>query len=128
MSSNYEMHFSIKFEPDSSDEFKEGAFGVLKEVLDQECEIYGEVDFLYQITTQVHLSGGDEAFSRRMCEAFWQALGCYVEVQVQSIYLDELPYETFSFTELDYEESLIQMEETSDVQRTGKSTPAGKGV
>ena len=55
---------------------------------------------------QGSLCGGEseEEFSQRMARAIWQANGGYCEVTVEAAYLDELPYETYSFGPKDYKQ------------------------
>ena len=55
---------------------------------------------------QGSLCGGEteEAFTERLAKAVWKANGDYCEVEVQALYLDELPYETYICDEDRYEE------------------------
>jgi hypothetical protein len=51
------------------------------------------------------LCGGDteEAFAARLTEAIWTANQAYCEVTVDATYLEDLPYERYTFYETDYE-------------------------
>ena len=52
------------------------------------------------------LCGGEseEEFARRLSRAIWQVNGGYCEVTIKATYLDELPYETYSFGPEEYKQ------------------------
>ena len=52
-----------------------------------------------------NLYGGEseKEFAERLVRAIWEANGGYCEVEVRATYLEELPYETYSFDEDEYE-------------------------
>ena len=52
-----------------------------------------------------NLCGGEseEEFARRITYAVWKTNGAYCEVNVKATYLEELPFETYSFGEKDYQ-------------------------
>ena len=51
------------------------------------------------------LTGGEseEEFAERITEAIWKANGKFCTVQVDATYLEDLPCETYSFDEEDYQ-------------------------
>ena len=55
---------------------------------------------------QDNLCGGenDNEFATRLARAIWEANGGYCEVEVQATYLENLPCESYSFDEDEYEE------------------------
>jgi hypothetical protein len=55
----------------------------------------------------------EEEFLDRLGEAIWKTNGGYCDVEIQSIYLDDLPYETYELDEDDYHR-LIEGQPVSD--------------
>ena len=55
-------------------------------------------------SAQGNLSGGEseEAFTERLSLAVWKANGSYCRVSVDATYLENLPYETHTLDETDY--------------------------
>jgi len=45
---------------------------------------------------------GEEEFVHRLAKAIWKANGAYCEVEVQSVFLDDLPNEVYFLDEDDY--------------------------
>jgi len=62
------------------------------------------------------LAGGEseEEFAKRLGKAIWRANGAYCEVSVHATYMEDLPYETYSLTEEDYE----RLTTTAPAQKT----------
>jgi predicted DsbA family dithiol-disulfide isomerase len=54
---------------------------------------------------QSSLCGGDgeDEFSQRLTEAIWKANGAFCEVTVCATYMENLPFESYSFDEEDYQ-------------------------
>lgn len=54
---------------------------------------------------QSTLSGGmsEEEFAQIVCEAVWKANKAFCEVTVNATFLEDLPYETYSFDEDNYQ-------------------------
>ena len=52
-----------------------------------------------------NLSGGEseEGFAERVARTIWQANGAYCQVAVKATYLEELPFETYSFDQKTYQ-------------------------
>ncbi len=73
------------------------------------------------------LAGGetDDAFAARLAKAVWEANGGYCEVEVRAVYLDDLPCETYTFDEDEYEE-LVEQEKPG--RTTEPSIPADWAV
>ena len=51
-----------------------------------------------------NLCGGEQEheFADRLAQEIWAANGGYCEVEVRALYLDDLPYESYSFDEDDF--------------------------
>jgi len=66
-----------------------------------------------------NLCGGEseDEFAERLARAIWKANGSYCEVEVRATYLEDLPYETYSFDEDEYEE-LVGQEGKAENPRT----------
>ena len=56
-------------------------------------------------TAQGNLCGGEEEqeFADRLVRAIWKANSGYCYVEVHAMYLESLPYETYTFDEENYE-------------------------
>jgi hypothetical protein len=61
---------------------------------------------------------GEEEFVHRLAKALWKANGTYCDVEVQAIYLDDLPTETYELDEDDYQR-LIEGEPVPDAPSQG---------
>lgn len=59
-------------------------------------------------TEEGHLAGGEseEEFAARLSEAIWEANEEYCEVEINCTYLEEIPCETYTFKEEEYQEYL----------------------
>jgi hypothetical protein len=53
---------------------------------------------------EASLYEGEEEFAEGVARAVWEANAGYCEVKVKATYLEELPYETYSFAEDEYAE------------------------
>ena len=55
-------------------------------------------------TAQGNLCGGEQEqeFAQRLTMAIWKANGGFCLVEVRSVYLEELPYETYMYDEDDF--------------------------
>ena len=55
-------------------------------------------------TAQGNLCGGEQEqeFAKRLTMAIWKANGGFCLVEVRSVYLEELPYESYSYDEDDF--------------------------
>ena len=75
-----------------------------------------------------HLCGGEseEEFAQRLAVAVWRAHDAYCDVTVHALYLEELPYETHSLTEDDYDR-LIAAASGSPTTETGDEDHADRG-
>ena len=66
------------------------------------------------------LAGGESEaeFAERLAKAIWRANRAYCEVTVHATYMEDLPYETYSLTEEDYERltTTAPAEETPDTR------------
>jgi hypothetical protein len=62
------------------------------------------------------LCGGEDEdeFSDRLAKAIWTANGRYCEVEVQALYLEELPYEHYVREEDDYQRLMGKAMETQN--------------
>ena len=67
-----------------------------------------------------HLCGGEteEEFTSRITQAIWSKLGYYTEVTVTAVYLEELPSETHSLDQHDYETYLKEKKGEEDGEDT----------
>ncbi len=69
------------------------------------------------------LCGGEQEheFAKRLAREIWTANGGYCEVEVRALCVDELPYESYSFDEDDFEQLTTQTPTaTDDSPRTGE--------
>jgi hypothetical protein len=78
-----------------------------------------------EASAQSSLCGGEseEEFTERLSVAIWQANGGYCCVVVNATYLENLPYETHTLGEEDYDR-LLQQKEPADArdQRAGDAS------
>lgn len=60
---------------------------------------------------QGNLSGGEseDEFAERMARTVWKANGGYCEVNIKATYLEEIPFQTYSFGKKDYKRFGIGM-------------------
>lgn len=58
-------------------------------------------------TAQDNLCGGEQEheFAKRLAVAIWKANGGFCPVEVRAVYLEELPYETYTYDEDDFKAS-----------------------
>jgi len=58
-------------------------------------------------TAQGNLCGGEQEheFAKRLAMAVWKANGGFCLVEVRAVYLEELPYETYTYDEDDFKAS-----------------------
>jgi hypothetical protein len=68
-------------------------------------EDWSSVEGALQASAQSWLSGGgtEEQFTERLSVAIWRANGGFCEVVVCATFLENLPYETHSLDQTDYE-------------------------
>lgn len=103
MSRLYEMHVSVT----PADRKKLNLLAVSIAA----CEVWNfdnvveDSDTEYVAYGLSQLCGGEseEDFSKRLTRAIWHANGEYCEVEVRCTYMEDLPCETYSFDEDDYE-------------------------
>ena len=79
--------------------------------LDPEADAAGTWKFL--TGGEGALCGGEteEEFTSRISEAIWDALGYFVSVTINAIYLEDLPCETHCMEEEEYTDYLKRMKE-----------------
>ena len=79
----------------------------LKEAAAQEWpfEEWFEYEGKLSGSAEERLCGGESEaqFALRLAKAIWKANGGFCQVTVHAAYLEEIPYETYSFDEDDYE-------------------------
>ena len=101
----------------------------VKEVIESEWPIsYGHTDpsteddgtFTLFTGGEGQLYGGEteEEFTSRVTQAIWDKLGYYAEVTVAATYLDDLPTDTHSLDQHDYEAYLKEKKEKEDGEDT----------
>jgi hypothetical protein len=63
-----------------------------------------------------NLCGGESEreFADRLAQEIWAANGGYCEVEVRALCVDDLPYETYSFDEDDFEQLTTQTPTATD--------------
>ena len=61
-----------------------------------------------EASAQGNLCGGEEEgeFAERISKVIWKANGAFCPVTVKAIYLDELPYESYTMDEEDYAKAM----------------------
>ncbi len=91
--------------PDRAKAIKEAAEGEW-EFVDWYPIDYPDDSRSFASTGTDNLCGGEteEEFARRLTKAIWKANGIYCEVEVQSLCLEYLPYESYVLDEGEYEE------------------------
>ncbi len=60
------------------------------------------------------LSGGQKEFAQEFAQAIWQANQDFCRVEIEATYLDDLPFETYSFGEEDYQKTVEAEEKQPD--------------
>ena len=109
MSRAYEMSVSIEgFDPAKADEIKHSA----------EAEWPFEDWYTHEnknmsASGQSNLCGGEseQEFSERLTKAIWKANGGFCKVEVCATCLEDLPHETYSFDQDDYEKMIVPEEQ-----------------
>ena len=105
MSRYYDMGVEILgHDPDKEDQIKKAAEN---EWPFEQLVVFGRGDM--QASAPDWLCGGEteEQFTERLSVAIWRANGGFCEVVVNATYLEELPYETHTLDQDDYDR-LIQ--------------------
>ena len=106
MSRYYDMGVEISgHDPEKEDQIKKAAEN---EWPFDRLVVFGRRRFA-SIRTRTGLCGGEseEQFTERLSVAIWRANGGFCEVVVNATYLEELPYETHTLDQDDYDR-LIQ--------------------
>jgi hypothetical protein len=64
------------------------------------------------------LCGGEseDEFAQRLAKAIWTANGGYCEVEVVATYLEDLPHESYSFDEDQYDQFLSAADKSAETQ------------
>ncbi len=58
----------------------------------------------------------EDEFAQRLAKAIWNANGGYCEVEVVATYLEDLPHETYSFDEDQYDQFLSAADKSAETQ------------
>ena len=110
MSRYYEMHLRVYgANPDRVDAIKDAAAGEWP-FEDWHAVEYPDNPASFGSSGRDNLCGGegDKEFAERLARAIWETNGGYCEVEVRATYLENLPCETYSFDEDEYEELVGQ--------------------
>lgn len=61
-----------------------------------------------EASAQGNLCGGEgeDEFARRISKVIWKANGAFCPVTVKAVYMEELPYETYTMDEEDYAKAM----------------------
>ena len=82
-------------------------FDAIKDAASAEWEFENWDQFRGELTASAddRLCGGEteQQFAERLAKAVWTASGGPCEVEVKATYLEDTPYEEYSFDEFDYE-------------------------
>ena len=106
MSRYYEMGVEILgYAPEKEDQIKQAAEGVWPF-----ADWSSSGDGNLQASAQDSLGGGEseEQFTERLSVAIWRANGSFCEVVVNATYLDNLPYETHTLDQEDYDRLILE--------------------
>jgi len=106
MSRSYNMFIRItNFNQDNKDKIQEAA--------EDQWGGLGDDWYCYESEDGIQMSSGadgalcggesEEEFSERMVNAIWEANGEFCHIEISATFLEDLPCETYSFDERDYE-------------------------
>lgn len=101
MSRYYEMDIEVSgIVPDKMDEILD----VIRDEWNID-DVYEQSDTCLNVIGRSTLSGGEteEEFSRRLSQEIWRVNGQFCKVIVRATYLEELPYETYTFDQAEYD-------------------------
>ena len=110
MSRYYSMHVTITgAAPERIEAVKEAAKA------EWEFDDWHESDGVLTACREDRLCGGEteEQFARRLAKAIWAANAGSCQVELAATYLEELPYEEYSFDEEDYHRLVTSPENSS---------------
>ena len=106
MSADYEMTVEIRgVRPDRAEAVQEAAaFEWPFESWDPLSRPGNPRDFGSRARDSLYGSEAPDEFAERLVRAIWKANGRYCRVEVRSLYLEQLPVDTYDFDEAAYEE------------------------
>ena len=105
MSRKYEMLVHVReADPDRVDDIKEAAEAEWNFADWHPLSLEGEPP-VFMAYAEDQLAGGEaeEEFADRLTVAIWRANGRYCEVEVRATYLEEIPFESYTRDEDDYQ-------------------------
>ena len=72
-----------------------------------------------------HLGGGEteEQFAERLTKTAWRANGKFCYVSIVATYLEDFPYEKYSFDEDDFERLKAEIEDNADASSDAAAKP-----
>ena len=111
MSRSYSMHVTIiGANPDRFDAVKDAASD------EWDFEDWDEHGGTLEASANDQLCAGttEEEFAEQLAKAIWTANGGPCEVEVIATYLEDLPWETYTFDESDYDRLITANKEATD--------------